>query len=283
MTDWLKELNALTDDYYRWLRGKTDIIPADGGWAVIASPFLGAFNDAIEIYARREDNGKITLSDDGETLHNLKLQGCDICGSKRRVEIADTIVRTHGVSLDWGKGELRAEVAKKSDFPAKKHDLLSAILEVNDMVVLARPSVRRLFKEDVAEYLDGLEIISAPQFGCRGSSGIHFSFDFLISGKKEEIVVNAFSKIDKPKTVQFLYGLKDIRGLREKQSRKKLSSVVVINDDWHDSEIGGARGRPALAPAQEKYINAIESEGYSCILWSDRDKPESVEKFNLAA
>ena len=263
MADWLK---SLVDEYYRWLRENTDIVPADGGWAVIATPFLGAFNDSIEIYARR-DKGRILLSDDGETVRNLELQGCDILGSKKRVEIAEGILRGYGVRLDKGKGELLTE-SGHADFPRRKHDLLMAISEVNDMVVLARPAVRNIFKEDVRAFLDEREVIYTPQFMCRGDTGMPFTFDFHIAGKDREIVVKAIDNINKHKVVDFLFGWSDIRGPRRKESRKDLGGVVVINDERLDDDAGINAGS---IPVGSDFLRALEQKGADHILWSERE------------
>ena len=274
MTDWLKQLTALTDDYYRWLRRKTDIAPASEGWAVIATPFLGAFNDAIEIFARRENNGKILLVDDGETVRNLKLQGCDILRSKKRTEIAETIARTYGVSMRGG--ELRAEVARDADFPGRKHDLLSAIAEINDMVVLARPSVKQLFAEDVREFLDERGIVNTPQFMCRGASGMNFTFDFHVAGKENETVIRSFASINKQKAVQFLFSWDDIREQREKMSGKKLSGVAVINDTLPDDDLLDASSR--LVPVPAGILDALQKKGADYVLWSERERDENLRK-----
>ena len=278
MTDWLKELNALTDNYYQWLRGKTDIVPADGGWAVIATPFLGAFNDAIEIYARREDNGSIMLSDDGETLRNLQLQGCDILGSPKRKEIAKTIARTRGVTLNERKGEILAEVRKDADFPEKKNLILSAILEMTDMVVLARSAVGRLFKEDVREYFDDNGVIYTPNMDLRGASGVHSTFDFHLAGKNREMIVKSFGNIDMQRVTDFLFRWSDAREQRQLSGRE-LSGLVVIQD-IRQEELGRS---PAKVRIPQGVMPVLKHKNAECVMWSERDAPENLAKFKMAA
>ena len=277
MSDWVKQLNALTDDYYRWLREKTDIVPADGGWAVIATPILGAFNDAVEIYARRENSGKILLSDDGETIRSLKLQGCDILGSPKRTEIARMIARTRGVSLDERKGEILAEVRKDAEFPEKKNLLLSAILEMTDLAVLARSAVGRLFKEDVREFLDEQGVIYTPNFECLGASGVHSIFDFQIAGKTREMIVKSFSSVDRPKVTDFLFRWGDVREKREMLGRE-LSALVVIRDVEQD-----AADRPSKIRIPRTPLSFLEHKGAARIMWSERESPENLAKWQVAA
>ena len=98
-------INAYVDNYYNWLREKTYIqkgISTD--WFLINTPFVGAFNDTIEIYAQKNGN-QLVLSDNGETMSNLELQGLQIQGSKKRRNILDTILLNYGVSCE--KDELK--------------------------------------------------------------------------------------------------------------------------------------------------------------------------------
>ena len=257
MTIWLQNL---VDDYYRWLREKTEIVQADGGWTVISTPFLGAFNDAIEIYAR-QTGGKIILSDDGETLHNLELQGSGVTRSKKRREHMDRILRNYGVLLRGD--ELQAEADEK-DFPQKKHSLLAAIAEVNDMFVLARPSVEKFFKEDVEEFLIARELIYTPQFICRGTTKIEFVFDFLIAGRRQEIVIKAFNSLNRLNVAGFLFSWQDIREVRQKVSRKEVTALAVINDEEKD--------------VREEFPSAIKSKGADSIPWTERLRDEHLNK-----
>ncbi len=70
--NWLSEH---VDHYDDWLKAKTHIPPYDASdWGLISTPFLGRFNDTLEIYAKKHGD-EITLSDDGKTLHDLELMG----------------------------------------------------------------------------------------------------------------------------------------------------------------------------------------------------------------
>lgn len=133
-------LKELVGGYFRWLSKGTEVARADGGWFVVSTPFIGAFNDTLEIYARRE-NGKILLSDDGETLRNLALRGCDVFRDARRLEFVESILLNHGARLDRENGELLAE-SRESDFPQKMHALVSAMLEINGMIAVVRLPAR---------------------------------------------------------------------------------------------------------------------------------------------
>lgn len=158
MNNWV---NELIDKYYDFLKGRTAIISETGSnWAIISTPFIGLFNDTLEIYAKNE-NGKILMSDDGVTLKNLELVGASLSRSPKRKDVLERILLTYGIQFN--NNELFVE-ATEQNFPQKKHNLISAISEINDLYMLAKHTVATVFKEDVQHFLDEQEIVYTPQF-----------------------------------------------------------------------------------------------------------------------
>ena len=90
-------VNTYVDEYYNWLREKTYIQEGTStDWFLINTPFVGAFNDTIEIYAQK-NGSQLILSDNGETMSNLELQGLHIQGSKNRRNLLDAILLNYGI------------------------------------------------------------------------------------------------------------------------------------------------------------------------------------------
>lgn len=253
-------LDTMIDDYYKWLRERTIVEAGNSDWYCIDTPFTGAFNDSIEVYALR-NNGKILLSDNSETLNNLDLQGVNIQGSKKRREILDNILLSYG--LHQKDKELCIE-ADERNFPQKKHNFINAILEINDLSVLSKHNVSSIFKEDVREYLDGLDIPYTPEFISKGSTGLEFTFDFQIAKRDKEIVLKSFNSINKSTLSTFLFSWDDIKPVREKLTKKEVKAIAVINDV--DKEI-----RP-------EYLEALKSKNADFIIWSERENKESISK-----
>ncbi len=248
--NWLEEL---VNNYYIWLKNKTNIILPNGSdWAVIDTPFIGQFNDAIELFAKKEKD-RIILSDDGITLQNLQLSGVSLSCSNKRKELLDYILLNYGINLN--NEELIVE-ANENNFPQKKHNLLSAILEINDFYLLAKHTVSSIFKEDVKEYLDSQNIIYTPQFISRGSIDIEFVFDFQIAHKNKEIVIKSFNNLNKMNFTHFIYTWNDIKKVREKITKKSFIGLAIINNQ--DKEI------------KPDYLNALKTEGADYILWNER-------------
>ncbi|HEV7348336.1 DUF1828 domain-containing protein [Telluribacter sp.] len=259
-------INEYIDNYYHFLREKT-VLREDphSGWVAISTPFLGAFNDAIEIYAKKQ-NGHVLLSDDGETLRNLELNGVQLSRSARRRELLDQILLNYGVRVQ--NNELCTE-ATEQNFPQKKLNLLAAISETNDLYYLAKHTVASVFREDVREYLEEQDIIYTPHFIAKGSTGLEFTFDFQIAYRQTEIVVKSFNFLNKLNLPHFLFTWDDIRKVREKQSEKRVVGLAVINDQDH--EIKG------------ELLDAIQSQGAEYILWSQRHQEHNIIKLQEAA
>lgn len=263
MNNWI---NELIGNYYNFLKQKTAVITETGSnWVVISTPFIGLFNDTLEIYIKKENN-KILLSDDGVTLKNLELVGSVISRSPRRKDLLERILLTYGIQLH--NDELLVE-ANESNFAQKKHNLISAISEINDMYMLAKHTVASVFKEDVRGFLDEQKIIYTPQFISKGSTGLEFTFDFQIAYRNTEIVLKSFNSLNKINIPNFLFSWGDIKDVREKITGKKVVGLAIINDD--EKEI------------QEEYLTALQSKNADYILWSKRHTPENISKLKEVA
>lgn len=254
-------------DYYKWLRQREKVRTDETtGWSVISTPFLGAYNDPIEIYARK-DGDSIELSDDGVTFDNLNQLGVNVNRSQKRREWVEYILRNYGISLE--DNELRV-VATIGNFPQKKHSLLCAMLEISEMEMLAENSVATIFKEDVKNFFDKLDLVYTPQFITKGSSGIEFTFDFQFAGRKKETVVKSFNTLNKMNVPNFLFTWQDIKPIREEQAGKEVNSLAIVND--------------LAIKLKSEYIDALHNYGCKYVPWSQKDSPETIDFFkNLVA
>ena len=254
-------INNSIQEYYNWLKEKTIVTKDERtGWSTISTPFIGLFNDNIEIYAKM-DNGKILLSDDGLTLSNLELAGSTVMRSAKRKEWLEMILLNYGVLLTDKELQI---VGNEKDFPQKKHNLICAISEISDMAMMAKHTVSSIFKEDVKEYLDEQNIIYTPQFIAKGTTGIEFNFDFQIAGRQKELLIKSFNSLNKINVPNFLFGWDDIKPAREKISGKQLMGLAIVNNV--DKE------------TKQEYLDALESKGAKIILWDQRHQQNMIEK-----
>ncbi|MFP4529188.1 MAG: DUF1828 domain-containing protein [Candidatus Kapaibacterium sp.] len=254
-------VDTYLDEYYNWLRKHTfiDSNPKND-WALITTPFIGAFNDLIEIYVRKIGD-RIILSDSGETINNLELQGVKFNRSKPRQDILNSILINYGIKQK--NSELIAE-SNGNNFAQIKHNFISAILEINDLYVLSDHKVASIFKEDVRNYLEELGVIYTPDFICKGKTGLEFNFDFQIAHQNSEIVIKSYNTINKSNLSTFLFSWEDIRPVREKSTKKDVRAIAVINDT--NQEI------------KPEYLDALINKDAEYIEWTKRNSGENKEK-----
>jgi hypothetical protein len=164
----MNTIQSLVNDYYTFLKDNTVVMDNPGsGWTLIGTPLLDTFNDTIDLYAKRQ-NGHLLLSDDGQTLRNLELCGVSVTRSNKRKQLLKQVLLNYGVQWQEESRELLIK-AKESDFPQKKFNLLSAIVEINNLYVFSKHTVASAFAEDVAAYLDKQNVVYTPHFISRGA------------------------------------------------------------------------------------------------------------------
>ncbi len=255
-------IEKLIQSYHQFLKDKTVVYENQNtGWHTISTPFLGMFNDTVELYCQLKDN-KIFLSDDGRTLNSLELLGVNFNKSAKRKEIIDQIALNYGITIKESK-EICVEATEKT-FAQKKHNLITAILEISDLYYLAKTSNSSVFREKVQIYLDELDMIYTPQFIAKGSTGLEFTFDFQIASKKSEIVIKAFNTLNQLHLSNFLFGWDDIRETRQKVTGKRLHGLAIINDIERDTKL--------------EHLDAIASKNADFILWSEKSNASSRAK-----
>jgi hypothetical protein len=148
MTKWIDDSIS---QYYKWLKDQTTYrIDGKSGWCRITTPFVGMFNDPIEVFIK-EQNGKLLLSDDGVIIENLELSGVDIFRSPKRKEWLEYIKLNFGI--DILDGELRVE-ATHANFAQKKHNLICAVSELT-AIEMAEGALK-LSGADIAVSLTGI-------------------------------------------------------------------------------------------------------------------------------
>ena len=171
----ISDIEKLLDDYTAWLRDKTVLRQIDD-WVEITTPYLDRHNDYVQIYAKKS-NGSFTLTDDGYTIDDLEQSGCKLDSRKRQDLLKMTLngfgVQAHGKALEVH--------ATPDNFALRKHNLVQAILAVNDMFCLATPMVANLFYEDVAAWLDLHDVRYTPKVKFTGKSG--YDFSIRVSGE----------------------------------------------------------------------------------------------------
>ncbi len=126
----IKDIQNLIDDYHVWLKDKTVLNQIDQ-WIEITTPYLDRHNDYVQIYVKKT-NGGFLLTDDGYIIDDLKQSGCKLDNQKNQ-ELLQMVLNGFGVKKDGN--ELQVHASAES-FASCKHNLVQAMLAVNDMFCL---------------------------------------------------------------------------------------------------------------------------------------------------
>ena len=215
----------IIDTYFSWLKDRTAIRQVRD-WTEVTTPFLDRHNDCIVIYAKRSSDG-FMLTDDGHTLDDLRMSGCNLQSEKRQA-ILRTTLNGFGVNID---NEALMVRATADNFPLRKHNLIQAILTVNDLFYLASPTVHGIFLEDVAAWLDALDVRYIPRVKLPGASGFDHVFDFAIPRSREqpERLLRTLANPNRDNAQNVVFAWHDTRGVRQPGT----TAIAILNDTEH--------------------------------------------------
>lgn len=246
----IDEIQVLLDKYLLWLKDKT-VLRQVNDWVEITTPYLDRHNDYLQMYARKE-NGSFVLTDDGYIIGDLRRAGCEL-ESKKRKDLLTQTLNGFGVKLD---NEMLTVHASPENFALKKHNLVQAMLAVNDLFYLAVPMVASLFLEDVAAWLDLNDIRYTPKVKFTGKTGYDHLFDFVIpaSRKQPERILHAINRPSRETAQSLAFSWIDTKEVRPANSR----SYAILNDTDH---------APTLT-----VLDALKNYDVSPVLWSRREE-----------
>ncbi|MDR3262389.1 MAG: DUF1829 domain-containing protein [Tannerella sp.] len=245
------EIQSLLNNYYLWLKDKTIVRQVGNEWVEITTPHMDRHNDYLQIYVRKEGN-KFVITDDGYIISDLLDSGCSLDRPKRQ-ELLNTTLAGLGVKLQDGKLIVDAT---PENFPMKKHNIIQAMLAVNDMFYLASPHIENLFFEDVIKWLDLSDIRYTPRVKFSGKIGYDHLFDFAIPKSRNygERIVQTLSNPNKDYAESLVFKWQDT-----KENRAVDSTLFVLLNDT-ERQVSGT------------IIDAFNNYEIKPVLWSKRDQ-----------
>ena len=244
----MTEIDLLVDGYWRWLRDKTAIKQLKD-WSEITTPYLDRHNDYIQIYARK-NGADFMLTDGGETLLDLEQSGCAIESPKRQTILKSIL---DGFGVERHGNDLQVHAAPEN-FAIRKHNLIQTILSVHDMFYLASATVEALFLEDVAEWLESVDIRYTPRVKFSGKSGFDHMFDFVIPKSKfaVERIIRAVNNPSRSTSLSLITAWNDTRDSRPENAEP----FAFLNDN--EKPVGGG------------VADALRNYGITPVAWSQR-------------
>ncbi|MDQ3154785.1 MAG: DUF1828 domain-containing protein [Actinomycetota bacterium] len=218
------DTDLLVNSYVSWLRNDIDAKALSETVSELTTPFLDRHNDHLQIYAERRSPDLFLLTDDGYIWSELKSSGVETRGS-RREEIVQSLLVGHGVRLEGH--ELRTE-ATSAELGRKIHNLVQAMLSLDDMFVLAQPVLGHTFMHDVADFLDKREIRYTPAAKFTGKSGLDHLINFVIpkSRRAPERFVQFINSPRRDLVQNLLFAVNDTRNARQGDTE----FYAIVND-----------------------------------------------------
>lgn len=159
---------ALTQNITTNLANGFEAHPVDGG-CVIVTPFLYPDSAHIEIYVE-EKNGRLLLTDEGETLANLFVMGLNLKDNSSLAQKVERIARLNGVR--FADSTLFVEVAKDNAGEASRQ-LLNAIQATAYLIYTRSHRRRSTFNDQIEEFLLANRVKYERNFKAQGASASH--------------------------------------------------------------------------------------------------------------
>jgi hypothetical protein len=243
------DVQRLIDKYIHWVKDKTKLREVDG-CVEITTPYLDRHNDYLQIYVKR-DNSEFILTDDGYIIQDLESSGCKL-DSKKRIDLLITTLNGFGIKKVGGSLEVHAS---KETFTLKKHNLIQAMLALNDLFYLSEPYILSLFLEDVISWMELCEIRYVSKVKFAGRSGLDHTFDFAIPASKTqpERILRAINRPTRDTAQAMAFAWIDTKEVRHANSR----AYAILND--MDKNV------PPFV------TGALKNYGVKSVLWSSRD------------
>lgn len=248
----IEKARDIIGGYAKWWSDSVELHEA--GEAVrLVCPMLDRNNDHMSIYLADDSvTGGYVLTDLGEIIDDLDASGCDVLGSTARAKKLEQTLCGYG--LKRKDSEIYA-LADEDNLFQRMNMLMQGMASVDDLFYTAKDSVRQIFLEEVADWLDAHEIRATRNAIFTGRSGLDVKFDFVIPktvGKAPERLIKAIGNPNKNSVTNALFGWDDISAVRGDSE-----SYLFMN---------GANGevKPSL-------IQACENYGISPAIWPIED------------
>ena len=146
--------------------------------------------------------------------------------------------------------------ATTQNFSLRKHNLIQAILSVNDLFYLAVPVVASLFLEDVTAWLELHDIRFTPNVKFTGRTGYDHTFDFVVpaSRRAPERLIRAVNRPSLDLAEALAFSWVDTKEVRPTASK----FYALLNDETR--------------PPSGSIVDALRSYDIVPVLWSQREE-----------
>lgn len=245
----IDQIRQLIEQYHSWMSESTTLRTVENG-VEITTPFLDRHNDMMQVYAELSGD-EVILTDDGYTIEDLEFCGLTV-ESKRCKNLMQFNLNGFGVKREGNDLVTRATA---KDFALKLHNLLQAMIAVDDLHYIAPLSkVKYQFEAEIGTWLNASKIqFDAKKF--KGKSGYDVDYNYVISpsGNKPHRVLIGIGNPRRGAVEQAAFRWLDIRESRPSDAQL----YPILNDAQPDSVLNE--------------LDAFRNLEINPFLWSERE------------
>lgn len=245
----IDQIRQLIRQYHNWMIESTTLRKIENG-VEITTPFLDRHNDMMQVYAELSGD-EIILTDDGYTIDDLEFSGLTV-ESARCKNLMQLNLNGFGVKREGSDLVTRATA---KDFAMQLHNLLQAMIAVDDLYYIAPPSkAKRRFDKDIVTWLSKFKIqYHAKKF--KGRSGYDVDYKYVIppSDSMPHRMLVGINNPRRDAVEQAAFRWLDIHESRPSDARL----YPILNDAQHDSVLNE--------------IDAFRNLEINPVLWSERE------------
>ncbi len=166
----------VTDRYIKSLSGNFRCLPLERRLRIV-TPYLYPDNDLIEVFVEEPAQGRIRVTDLGETLRHLHSQAFEVSGTPKRKHMVETIAA--GVGVDVVRGELVKEGTVDA-IGELLFDVIGAARGVSDLIYTSRTYEPPTFVQEVSKFLEEHQVEYESEVKLTGVSGKIYTVDFRL-------------------------------------------------------------------------------------------------------
>lgn len=245
--------DEIMGSYLISLRNDFECSPSGEGW-FLSTPFIRPDGEGIEIELQALPNGRISMTDMGDTFGYLYVNGLTL--SQKVMSDARLMSRPHGVWVQ--RAQLVTQVPPES-IGVGVQSLIQSILAVTDLIQKRRPTSNVRFDDEVESLII--------------RKGIPYDVGFPVTGNRERHTIRYHVNSDKNLLIQPVSAAREgpARNWAERlyyrssdilESDSKWSPIAVLDDRGARSDVWTSHAR---TPVREY-----------AVMWSERGKLEEI-------
>ncbi|MCK4444740.1 MAG: DUF1828 domain-containing protein [Thermoplasmata archaeon] len=224
----------LVREYLSFLEGEFTVEETEYG-CLVHTPFIGTSNDLIEFAVMELPDGRIRLTDLGETIATLALKGIEIEEGYERYRSMMELVEALDLSLS--EDTLQKDCSTE-EVGSALNSFIAGIYGISYLEHIGAPAALRAFQEEVRDFLDRQKVTCKPNHGFRIEK-VPYHIDFSLY--EDELYLQTFHTESRERSrgiaIQRSY---PFLSLRLQKTRPKLMSIIDDRGEelvWTDPAI----------------------------------------------